>query len=261
MQPLFLLSCERSGSTLLRYILDTHPEICCPGEIALGPLIRALRFTAGRTVGLGGNDELSRTHVRAAIDQLLSPYVESKGKRVWCDKTPANLGYLAEIEWAFPQARYICLYRRSIDVAHSCLEISRNGFMQELIPYVQRRPGNLVAAMMESWIEKTECLVRFERRAANRCRVHYESLVNSPETTLATLFAWLELRWDAKLLERVFTEPHDPGGGDPKILATSRIERDRVGRGDELNPMLLGQLSANYQQRLADLHLELGYPL
>ncbi|HEX2642137.1 MAG TPA: sulfotransferase, partial [Thermoanaerobaculia bacterium] len=33
---LFILSCHRSGSTLLRFILDTHPELYCPPEVFLG---------------------------------------------------------------------------------------------------------------------------------------------------------------------------------------------------------------------------------
>lgn len=266
MEPLFLLSCERSGSTLLRYILDTHPDICCPGEIALGPLIRALRFTAGRTVACLESqaplrDAAVRSDVRAVAQNLLAPYVHARGKRIWCDKTPANLSYLDEIEWAFPEARFICLYRMSTDVAHSCLQISRNGFMQELRPYVQRRPDNLVAAMMENWIDKTERLVGFEKRTAGRHRVHYEALVGAPGPTLAALFQWLQLPWDDAILDSVFTQHHDPGGGDPKIHATSRIERDRVGLGAQLDPHALARLSPQYQQRLAELHLELGYPL
>ena len=30
--PVFILTGSRSGSTLLRFILDTHPDLACPPE-------------------------------------------------------------------------------------------------------------------------------------------------------------------------------------------------------------------------------------
>ena len=40
--PIFIASHARTGSTLLRYIIDTHPALCCPPELALGQLCSAL---------------------------------------------------------------------------------------------------------------------------------------------------------------------------------------------------------------------------
>ena len=35
-RPVFVLSVARSGSTLLRFILDSHPELACPPETNVG---------------------------------------------------------------------------------------------------------------------------------------------------------------------------------------------------------------------------------
>src|SRR6188472_1604334 len=129
-RPVFILSCERSGSTLLRCILDTHPEIACPGELAIGRLVQALRRTIFRTVAQTDaateeeQGEATRVEVRRIVDEILTAYVSARGKRVWCDKTPWNVLCLSDLEWVFPEARYVCLYRRGVDVAHSCLEAS-----------------------------------------------------------------------------------------------------------------------------------------
>lgn len=48
---LFILSCERSGSTLLRYIVDTHPRIACPGHLYLGRLCQYLYQTMKSSLG------------------------------------------------------------------------------------------------------------------------------------------------------------------------------------------------------------------
>jgi hypothetical protein len=265
--PIFILSCERSGSTLLRYILDSHPEIACPGELCLGQLVQALRLTISRTVAQtdAATDEKraewTRAEVRRIVDEILTAYKSARGKRIWCDKTPMNVQGVADLAWAFPEARYLCLYRRSVDVAYSCLEASQYGFMTELAPYVQRDPHNLIAAMLASWADKTARILRFEAGNPSCCRLHYEALVNAPEATLDFIFRFLKLDWDTSLIEHVFTTAHDPGGGDHKIRQTRRIEADRIGKGSRLPSSILARLPGELQERLAELHFELGYPL
>ena len=50
-RPAFILSTERSGSTLLRWLLDAHPEIVSPGEILLARLGFDLYFPGYDSVG------------------------------------------------------------------------------------------------------------------------------------------------------------------------------------------------------------------
>jgi protein-tyrosine sulfotransferase len=265
--PVFILSCERSGSTLLRYLLDAHPEICSPGELALGHLLRDLQRVVMRTLARvvpGSEDERSaftRREIRRIVEGIMDRYAAGRGKRIWCDKTPSNLFSLAEIDATFPDARYVCLYRQSLDVVQSCLDVSRFGFMHGLAEYVERNPRNVVAALLESWAEKTAVILRFEESHPSRCfRVCYEGLVNDPEPTLDGLFEFLGLQWDRSLLDHALTDPHDTGGGDPKIRRTSKIERDRVGNGARLRARL-DTVPEGIVGKITELHLELGYPL
>ena len=99
--PIFLLSCERSGSTLLRYILDIHPDICCPGELYMGRLVKCLRETVARTIGLAAGEKpedqdwAAQREVHRMLSELMGKYAQIKGKKIWCDKTPLNLRDLA----------------------------------------------------------------------------------------------------------------------------------------------------------------------
>jgi protein-tyrosine sulfotransferase len=262
--PIFILSCERSGSTLLRYMLDTHPEIACPGELVLGQFVRSLRRLLERTRGrdAAGEDmapDWVRREVNRTVHARMADYARARGKSRWAEKSPGNLEFLDELVWAFPEARFICLYRRSLDVVHSCLECSSNGFMPELASYAARSPDNLVAAMLESWAAKNVRMLALEHSAAC-CRVHYEALVSDPVATLDRIFAFLGLGWQHALLENIFDTPHDPGGGDFKIRSAKRIERDRVGTGAGLNRDKLAAVPAALQRQCTELHLELGYP-
>ena len=260
--PVFVLSCERSGSTLLRFIIDTHREICSPAHLHLGQLCRSLYtsifFSLGQTLDV--TDEAMRkraviVETRRVIDELMQRYVTAKGKRMWCEKTTENLQYLNLLYDVFPDARYICLYRNCMDVVHSSIECSRLGFIPELVPYVQKQPDNIVAAMVDSWIEKTSVLLDFELAHPAQCfRIKYETLVAEPSQTLAAMFAALELDWDESLLNEVFSTHHDQGSGDRKVLFTKKIQTDSIGRGSTISRSFIpDSLLENMNRLLARL--------
>jgi hypothetical protein len=84
--PLFVLSCERSGSTLLRYLIDTHPELASPGELVLGQLVATLARSLDRSIGqtiLGDEVERqrqTRTEIRRIVDGIMSSYTKRKAR-------------------------------------------------------------------------------------------------------------------------------------------------------------------------------------
>src|SRR5687767_2845446 len=241
--PIFVLSCERSGSTLLRYIIDTHPQVCSPAHLHLGQLCRSLYtsifYSTGQTMEVrheATRERLVAGEVRAIVDGFMQRYARTKGKQMWCEKTTDNLQYLRFLRDVFPDARYVCLYRNCMDVVHSSIECSRLGFMPELAPYVQKRPDNLVAAMVDSWVEKTTTLLEFElAHPSQSFRIKYETLVVDPSQTLSAMFAALDLDWNEKLLNAVFSTEHDQGSGDRKILFTKKVNTDSIGRGSTIS--------------------------
>jgi len=268
-RPAFILSTERSGSTLLRWLLDAHHEVASPGEVLLGRLCFDLFVTLSRTVCAPANasgDVAERraanfatlARVRTIVDGIMREYAGARGKRVWCDKTPHNLAYLTVLVDTFPDARYVCLYRDGRDVARSCLEVSRDGFMAELVEYARRSPHDLVGAMLDSWCEKTELLLKMELHHRDLChRVRYEDLVARPDEVLPPLCTFLGVAWDPSLVERAFAMRHDEGGGDQRIKETKGIERDRAGRGRALDT---AKLSPARRTRVDSLLRALGYP-
>lgn len=160
-EPIFILSCERSGSTLLRFIMDTHPDVCCPGQLYLGPLCQSLYTSTYYSLAQLENDatecekeKIAITETRKIISDVLGRYACAKGKTLWCEKTTLNINYLGIIDKIFPGSRFICLYRNCLDVVDSCISCSSRGFMPELVPYVRDEPDNIVSAMARSWLEK-----------------------------------------------------------------------------------------------------------
>src|SRR5690348_14293063 len=92
--PVFVLSCERSGSTLLRYIIDTHPQVCSPAHLHLGQLCSSLYttilFSLGQTMEESGREQSVAVETRRIVDDLMDQYVSARGKQRWCEKTTEN---------------------------------------------------------------------------------------------------------------------------------------------------------------------------
>jgi len=264
-QPVFILSCVRSGSTMLRCIVDTHPNLCSPGHLSLGPLCADLYAATYNTLGKlpdieteEQRDRLAVDETRRVVEDLLGRYTQGKGKKNWCEKSTVNIDYLKILSKVFPQAKYICLYRNCLDVAHSCIKFSPLGYMNELTSYVQKHPANFVAAMIDNWLDKNGKLLEFEQAHGRQCfRVNYESLVQQPAPVLAKLFAFLGEPWDESLIDQVFKVSHDQGDGDLKVWFSGKISKDSVGSGTAIP---FATIPTGLVVEVDKFHRQLSYP-
>jgi protein-tyrosine sulfotransferase len=253
---IFILSLPRSGSTLLRLILDTHPKICCPGELNLGQLCedlyQAVNFTIGqaRTPDESERPELVTEEVRRIVNGLMTTYAGLKGKPIWAEKSPKNMQYLKRLRQVFPDAAYVCLYRDLIDLANSAIESNRFGRLNyEMWGYEN---------IFENCVTQTSDLMAFERENRGQChRIKYEDVVLAPAETLKGLFAFLGVDYDESLPERVFTASHDTGPGDPKAAFASRIYTSSIGKGSRQRVDSL--VPEPWLTKMRRLMAELGY--
>src|SRR5579875_3741254 len=88
--PIFIVGCPRSGTTLLRRMIDSHPHLSCGPETGfLHDLERAERLNWERLVRFG----VGRREWRARAAEYFAwphvQYMEAHGKRRWADKTPS----------------------------------------------------------------------------------------------------------------------------------------------------------------------------
>ncbi len=261
--PVFLLSTPRAGSTMLRYLLDSHSRICSPGELGLGVVCHHLQMACSRTLGQVGSagvpaETIARQEVRRIVAGMMQAYCRAKGKEIWCDKAPVNVDYAWRLLEIFPEARLICLHRHCLDMVHSSLELSRFGFMEELSGFIVRNPGNLVAALIEAWLDQTHKMLALERESPQSIhRITFESLVLRPHDTLPELFRFLAVDWEPEILQRAFVMSHDEGGGDPKAKLTRSLDSARIGKGSTI-PVQTFPLSL--WNRMNETLVQLGYP-
>lgn len=241
--PVFVLTSARSGSTLLRFLLDTHPDLSCPPESdvagACAKLARVWRTLEGtdRRDSAPGPAALSggaAAAVRTAVEAPVEAHLHECGKARWCDKSLDNVLHADLLAQLWPAAQFICLVRHSMDTIASGVEAAPwglNGF--GYTPFVVANPGNSVAALADYWTDRTERTLGFAERYADRCHlIRYEDLVDDPDGVMAAAFDFLGVRPIDDLASKCFDVPHDAGGsGDEKIWLTSAVERSSVGRG------------------------------
>jgi hypothetical protein len=263
-EGIVILGAPRSGTTLLRRLLNAHPRIACPSETNL--LSACARFlhgepiTGGVEVGVltglayaGFPPEEVFTRLREFAFGFLREHARRQDKPRWCEKTAFDAFHLDRIEQLCAgQVQYIIVLRHGLDVATSLNELStRNGrYLEELHSYIRRFPAP-IEAFSECWLDLTRALRALASRdPEGTLVVRYEDLVAEPGTQLARICAFLDEDCPDDLLDHALAARDSPGLGDWKTygeagLSTGSLERWKTLPADtihalapRLNPML-----------------------
>jgi Sulfotransferase family len=266
--PVVVLTCGRSGSTLLRFLLDAHPSLACPPETGLIDLSMRMavlsRLLDGPESGSARKNlsNLGVLSIRSWVSVTFGAYLAKVGKQRWCDKSLGSADSADKFLEIFPDTKFICLYRNCMDVVDSALEACPFGLRgYGLDPYVAAHPGNSIAAVTDYWVSHTRSILRFEK-AHPECsfRLRYEDFVSDPEGQAAKLFDFLG---EAQVpgISRACLRPNTStsfGPSDHKIYMTSEITDNSVGRGRRLPYKLI---NAPMTVLVNGLLGELGYPV
>ena len=208
----FIVGAPRSGTTLLRLMLDAHPRIAIPAETGFFATLASLSdqgtvpdsadeflqlITAAHTWPDFG---LSESHFEAELSAV-SPFSVAEGLRVfyrlyaaghgksgWGDKTPAHIYHLRLIQATLPEARIIHIIRDGRDVALSLREVWFS-------------PGREASVLAAYWADA----VRAGREGGARCEhyleVRYEELVSNTRATVRGVCEFLSLPFSEQMLD------------------------------------------------------------
>jgi hypothetical protein len=208
-RPIFIGACPRSGTTLLRTMLNTHPDLAIPRETRFLPFVwdnrqrwkhldeRAVRNRLAKQIARRDWTRAERLQtprpkmvrrMTAAPPTLGSVvgtgfvlYAESTGKRRWGDKRPMYSRYLDAIFGMFPDAQFINVIR---DPRASVSSMRKLGWFRGDIT-----PG------LELW-ERSLRAVEPWRKVLHKDQfldIRYEDLVTDPVGLLTGVSSFLGL--------------------------------------------------------------------
>lgn len=202
--PVFLVSSMRSGSTLLRLMLDHHPEIAFEKEfdftVALvsdsGQLpsmqsylkwiesVRGVDYAVNRSLGY-----------HELVNDFLRQKQAASGEKKYIGATVHR--HFDRLRFLWPSARYIHLVRDPRDVARS---VAQKGWA-----------GNVYQAA-ESWIQAEDCWDSLVTHLSpdQAIELHYEDLVTQTEPELSRICRFIGVEFAPVMLDYQVDAPQYP---------------------------------------------------
>ena len=238
-QPIFIVGTQRSGTTLLRLILNAHSQIAIPEEAtflipllkkkflhrkiekdSLTALIRYLSLNAqfklwnyDSRAFLSQLSQKNGISLRDLIDGLFSSYCDSRGKKIWGDKTPSFFRKLDILSALFPDAKFIHIIRDGRDVFDSWRRMDPS-------------KGNAAVTALD-WRYK---LFRIEKSftgipESNKIIIRYEDLIDGPYTTIKAVCRMIGINYEDRMLD-FYKTSHEYIGTHHSELIFKPIDRE-----------------------------------
>jgi hypothetical protein len=269
MTPVVVLGVSRSGTTLLKAMLDAHSQLAIPSESYFLPQLwdrhgerpdrdafvgDLSRLERVREWGVDPEDVRARLPERPtfaeAVQSIFQLYAESRGKPRFGDKTPLYMQHLDVLERAFPDARYVHIVRDGRDAAFSLLAMTRKPRFNLSRP---RGVGDFAVA----WKREVRAARQFGRTHPYH-ELRYEDLVEQPELRLREVCAFLGLEYEPGMLE--YHRREDPSlYADHPRLAEPPVRDTRSWRR-EMRPVDAELFEAIAGDLLAELGYERAHP-
>jgi hypothetical protein len=222
-KPIFIVGAAGSGTTLLRLILDSHPNIAIGPETAIMRLVLAHRWVPyyehgnrwWRRLGLT-EDEVERG-LRDLYGGFFEHAARRQGKKRWGEKTPMHVWHIDQIAKVFDDAVFVGIIRHP--AASIASTLTRFRFS--------------MAMAVNWWIRMNRVLVHDGTALGDRLALaRYEDLVADPEGVLRELLEWLEEPWSPTVLEhhRVQRDKGAPEVVDGRTRPGDAIDQRRASK-------------------------------
>ena len=240
-EPIFIVGAPRSGTTLLRNMLNRHPAVAICRETVFFDYVYRRRRTFGKLSELRNRQCLIKEYLSTqrillmqmdtkALEQmllregtsyqaffiaLLQFYAKAHGKRRYGEKTPRHARFTEMLCQWYPRARIIHLLRDPRDVVASLLRM----------PWADRN----VVGNARLWL-RYNLAARQSRHRPQYLALHYEDLVTGAEHELRRVCEFIEEQYSPTML----VPNSDPAAELPWYRrAEQPLTTERVGKWRE----------------------------
>lgn len=230
--PVIIAGFYRSGTSLVRRIVDSHSAFHCPPEIKffrdfygdypVDDIAHLRFFRTARSFGLS-EDELFKI-CGGAFVACHEEAAKKFGKRRWADKNPENLLYLNQWYDLLKGNLYVIfIHRNPLDTIASLIE------------------ADFPKTVPRQFEQKVDMYCDYVRRGLNFREKHsdisftmkYEDLVESPRDVLTGLFNFVGEEFEENVLTEFCSSARQGGIEDPKAGMEKTIHRHSVNRWEK----------------------------
>jgi len=256
---LLILSSERSGSTLLRFLLGEHSRLISPQElfilrypdfetwrarkaVAIESVLEYFRLL-GTPKTTAEIDAACRGRSAAEVCEWMFGFLPPRG--ILVDKTPAYANEAASLERSRPlHPFYVWLIRHPLGVIDSQVRLKaklrgRKAVRGGALRTLRARAGGVlrrlrghdeqVARVREAkWAQQNRTIAAFLRGvpAEQQCTLYFEDLVRAPEAELARFCAAVGLEREAAVGRLSAAPEMNPHLGDPNFHQHRQVDAE-----------------------------------
>jgi len=241
----FIVGSGRCGTTLLRSMFSAHSEICIPTETHFYNVFRPMSIARSGPMRAGVYpkilDRIDRwKHVqgevvdwdhfyklarpmspewRSILTAFLTTYRLGQGKSMVGDKTPGHVSWLTKIARDYPDAKFVHLVRDPRAVVHSHLGH----------PSYRSVYGDRIGYAAWKWRRAVEKAAKARRGLPpdRLIEIRYENLIEAPEPTMRSLCEFLNVPFEAQMLDDRTGQGVFIRNSDTHHLATAPITSAR----------------------------------
>lgn len=213
--PIFIVGCGRSGTTLLRTMLNHHSQVAIPLEslFIIDYLRAASRVDPDRWQPLflqeyelaewgsvfSPEDFEGCETAKDYVDRIHELYMREHGKSVWGQKTPRFVRHGHFLKSVYPDARFIHVIRDPRAVVSSLIRSN--------VHYSNAYFG------AHRWLRDVSAGMKLKQDFPDDVlAVRYEDLVLQSESTLRTICAFLNLAFEPGMMDYHHTGPAEYNG-------------------------------------------------
>ena len=213
-KPVFMIGFPRSGTTLLDTILRSHPMINVIEEkSSVKKLVNSLsKLTNKSFEKMNDIKDENIKEIRKTYFENLFSHINEDKQKVYIDKLPLNIVYIAEILRIFPQAKFIISLRHPCDCVLSCY-MQNFKLNESMSNFLNLKDTAVTYDLIMKLLKIYKLKFHF-----NFFEIKYEKLISNFNDEIKNLLDFLELPWDnsvveyqktARKRERIFTPSYD----------------------------------------------------
>ncbi len=197
---IFVGGCGRSGTTLLREMLNRHSRIFCGPETSFfGLPFDPANIAVMWGIDLHGlRDEVKQHENLVSFAQWFFDQQAAQAQKArWADKTPNNIRAIGQILTQFPNSKFVHLIRDGRDVVCSLRNHPKEKIVNgKVLPNKVNRP---ISECTYRWLSDTSAGLVY-RDHPRYMELKYEQLVEDPETSLRELCGFIDEAFEKQML-------------------------------------------------------------